>query len=156
MASRSICQARRSQLRQIRNWRQRWCQVWNQCNKTGWWLCTDHKPSPLNFWTRPSLMQVQQSFMLVLYSGLKARQRACTGPRHCTCSVNSFKLRLLCSSKRERSWVEREVDAKLLLEDHLVKEPPGAKILADEFVEFVTSGVDESALTGESVPVLQK
>ena len=37
-----------------------------------------------------------------------------------------------------------------------MKVPPGAKILADEFVEFVTSGVDESALTGESVPVLQK
>ena len=52
--------------------------------------------------------------------------------------------------------VEREVDAKLLLEGDLVKVPPGAKIPADGIVEFGTSEVDESALTGESVPVPKK
>ena len=52
--------------------------------------------------------------------------------------------------------VEREVDAKLLLEGGLVKVPPGAKIPADGIVRFGTSEVDESALTGESVPVPKK
>ena len=52
--------------------------------------------------------------------------------------------------------VEREVDAKLLLEGDLVKVPPGAKIPAGGIVEFGTSEVDESALTGGSVPVSKK
>jgi len=52
--------------------------------------------------------------------------------------------------------VEREVDAKLLLEGDLVKVLPGAKIPGDGIVEFGTSEVDESALTGESVPVPKK
>ena len=48
------------------------------------------------------------------------------------------------------------VDAKLLLEGGLVKVLPSAKIPADGVVRLGTSEVDESALTGESVPVPKK
>ena len=43
--------------------------------------------------------------------------------------------------------VEREVDAKPLLEGDFVNVPLGAKIPTDETVEFVSSERDESALT---------
>ena len=52
--------------------------------------------------------------------------------------------------------VEREVDAKSFLEGDFVKVLPGVKISADGSVAFGASEVDESALTGESVPVPKK
>lgn len=48
---------------------------------------------------------------------------------------------------------EREVDAKLLMTGDLVKVLPGAKLPADGVVTSGSSAVDESALTGESLPI---
>eukprot|EP00931_Biecheleriopsis_adriatica_P045142 TRINITY_DN25873_c0_g1_i1.p1 TRINITY_DN25873_c0_g1~~TRINITY_DN25873_c0_g1_i1.p1 ORF type:complete len:1096 (-),score=269.60 TRINITY_DN25873_c0_g1_i1:5-3172(-) len=48
---------------------------------------------------------------------------------------------------------ERQVDVHMLLTGDLVKVLPGAKVPADGVVEFGRSAVDESALTGESVPI---
>lgn len=48
---------------------------------------------------------------------------------------------------------EREIDAKHLCEGDVVKVLPGSKVPADGVVVSGASEVDESALTGESVPV---
>ena len=52
--------------------------------------------------------------------------------------------------------VEHVVDAKLFWEGDLVKVLPGVKIPADGSVGCGASVVDESTLTGESVPVPKK
>eukprot|EP00440_Ansanella_granifera_P075009 gb/GFBE01081406.1/.p1 GENE.gb/GFBE01081406.1/~~gb/GFBE01081406.1/.p1 ORF type:complete len:1098 (+),score=217.12 gb/GFBE01081406.1/:1-3294(+) len=48
---------------------------------------------------------------------------------------------------------DRQVDAKLLLKGDVVRVLPGAKVPADGIVIAGESTVDESALTGESLPV---
>ncbi|CAE8623514.1 unnamed protein product [Polarella glacialis] len=50
---------------------------------------------------------------------------------------------------------ERQVDAKLLLKGDLVRVLPGAKVPADGIVVSGESTVDESALTGEALPVFK-
>lgn len=55
--------------------------------------------------------------------------------------------------REDGSGRERYVDAKLLVKGDLVRVLPGSKVPADGTVESGESAVDESALTGESLPV---
>ncbi|OLQ05232.1 Copper-transporting ATPase 1 [Symbiodinium microadriaticum] len=55
--------------------------------------------------------------------------------------------------REDGSSRERYVDAKLLVKGDLVRVLPGSKVPADGTVESGESAVDESALTGESLPV---
>ncbi|CAJ1418692.1 unnamed protein product [Effrenium voratum] len=48
---------------------------------------------------------------------------------------------------------ERQVDSKLLVKGDLVRVLPGSKVPADGLVQSGESSVDESALTGEALPV---
>eukprot|EP00971_Amphidinium_carterae_P214649 4259845-Amphidinium_carterae.1 len=51
---------------------------------------------------------------------------------------------------------EKEVEAHQLLKDDVVKVLPGSKVPADGVVIAGSSAVDESAITGESIPVTKE
>ena len=94
-------------------------------------------------------------FFFSFWKWLESKAKGSTGDAIASLLALQAQTALLVEEE-DRVLVEREVDAKLLFEGDLVKVPPGAKIPADGIVEFRRSEVDESALTGESVPVPKK
>ncbi|XP_030550624.2 copper-transporting ATPase RAN1 isoform X1 [Rhodamnia argentea] len=63
---------------------------------------------------------------------------------------------LLVKDKGGRSVGEREIDALLIQPGDILKVLPGTKVPADGTVEWGSSYVNESMVTGESVPVLKE
>ncbi|GAB4829612.1 serine/threonine protein kinase Ran1 [Ancistrocladus abbreviatus] len=63
---------------------------------------------------------------------------------------------LLTKDKGGKTIGEREIDALLIQPGDLLKVLPGAKVPADGVVSWGSSYVDESMVTGESVPVLKE
>ena len=94
------------------------------------------------------------SFIL-FWRWLESRAKGTTGDAIASLLALQAQTALLVVEE-DGALVEREVDAKLLLEFDLVKVLPGSKIPADGIVGFGASEVDESALTGESVLVPKK
>ncbi|GAB2281278.1 serine/threonine protein kinase Ran1 [Dionaea muscipula] len=63
---------------------------------------------------------------------------------------------LLLKDKGGKSIAEREIDALLIQPGDILKVLPGAKVPADGVVSWGSSYIDESMVTGESVPVLKE
>ncbi|CAL0334915.1 unnamed protein product [Lupinus luteus] len=63
---------------------------------------------------------------------------------------------LVVKDKGGRSFVEREIDSLLIQPGDTLKVIPGTKIPADGVVTWGSSYVNESMVTGESVPVLKE
>lgn len=109
-------------------------------------LCHEMAAMSLDFDTSSLLI----TFVL-MGKWLECRAKGSTGDAITALMALAPRTALLLQGRRER-----EVDAKLLLQGDLVKVLPGAKIPADGVVAWGESAVDESALTGESLPIPKK
>lgn len=109
-------------------------------------LCHEMAAMSLDFDTSSLLI----TFVL-MGKWLECRAKGSTGDAITALMALAPRTALLLQGRRER-----EVDAKLLLQGDLVKVLPGAKIPADGVVSWGESAVDESALTGESLPIPKK
>lgn len=109
-------------------------------------LCHEMAAMSLDFDTSSLLI----TFVL-MGKWLECRAKGSTGDAITALMALAPRTALLLQGRRER-----EVDAKLLLQGDLVKVLPGAKIPADGVVTWGESAVDESALTGESLPIPEK
>lgn len=91
---------------------------------------------------------------VLLGKWLECRAKSNTGEAIASLLALQAKTALLVEVDSESGvTTEQEIDARLLCERDVVKVLPGAKVPGDGIVLSGSSDVDESALTGESLPV---